>query len=66
VLGERHLNHIIAEFVRHYGVERPHQSLGNAPLAELPAPPDDVPRPSDVRCEPSLGGLLQHFHRKAA
>jgi hypothetical protein len=60
------MNHIIAGFDRHYGIERPHHSLGNAPLAELPAPPEDVPSPADVRCEKSLGGLLKHFHRAAA
>jgi putative transposase len=29
VLGERHLNHIIAEYVRHYLIERPHQTLSS-------------------------------------
>ena len=66
VFGERHLNYLVAEYVRHFLTERPHQSLGNAPLDELPAPPDDVPATADVRCERSLGGLLKHYHRAAA
>ncbi len=66
VIGEKHLNFLVSEYVRHFLSERPHQGVGNAPLVESPAPPEDVPRPSDVRCERSLGGLLQHYHRKAA
>jgi putative transposase len=66
VFGERHLNYLVAEYVRHFLLHRPHQSLGNAPLVELPAPPEDVPRRADVRCEKALGGLLKHYHRVAA
>jgi putative transposase len=32
VCGEKHLNHIVREFVTHYHEERPHQSRGNVPL----------------------------------
>jgi len=32
VCGEKHLNHIVREFVTHYHDERPHQSRGNVPL----------------------------------
>jgi putative transposase len=66
VLGEKHLNHLVAEYVRHFLTDRPHQSLGNSPLVELPAPPEDDPRDSEVCCERSLGGLLKHYHRAAA
>jgi putative transposase len=66
VLGENHLNFLVAEFVRHYQVHRPHQGIGNVPLIDSPAPPDSVPMKSELRCERSLGELLKHFHRKAA
>jgi putative transposase len=66
VLGEKHLNYLVAEYVRHFLIERPHQGVGNELLLESPAPSEDVPRRSDVRCERSLGGLLKHYHRAAA
>jgi hypothetical protein len=28
-LGERHLRLLVSEYVAHYHVDRPHQSLGN-------------------------------------
>lgn len=66
VFGEKHLNFLVSSFVRHYLLHRPHQGIGNVPLRDLPEPPEDVPRPSDIRCETALGGLLRHYHRKAA
>jgi putative transposase len=33
VCGEKHLNHLVREFVTHYHEERPHQSRGNVPLS---------------------------------
>ncbi|MFO0825079.1 MAG: hypothetical protein U0792_18480 [Gemmataceae bacterium] len=32
VCGEKHLNHIVREFLIHYHEERAHQSRGNVPL----------------------------------
>lgn len=32
VFGEAHLRHILAEYIRHYETDRPHQGLGNVPL----------------------------------
>ena len=66
VLAEKHLNFPVAEIVRHYLTERSHQSLGNAPLVESSAPPKSVPTRSEVACRRSLGGLLRHYHCKAA
>jgi putative transposase len=68
ILGERHLGHIVREFVEHYHLERPHQSLGNVPPCEADG---DEPRilkfPSgEVKCRERLGGLLKHYHREAA
>jgi putative transposase len=69
VLGQRHMDHLCKEFVEHYHGERPHQGLDN----ELPKPsrkkrkrqPDLIPL-SDIACRTRLGGLLKHYHRKAA
>ena len=30
IFGERHLEHLVAEYVTHFHRERPHQGLGNA------------------------------------
>ncbi|MFA9478841.1 integrase core domain-containing protein [Phycisphaerales bacterium AB-hyl4] len=61
VLGEKHLNHIANEYLVHYHEERPHQALGNAPPVEL-----KVAQDGEVVCRERLGGLLRHYHRKAA
>ena len=66
VLGETHLIFLVTEFVRHFQHQRPHQGVGNVLLFESPAPPESVPQKSEIRCERSLGGLLKHYHRKAA
>src|SRR5262249_13058372 len=50
VLGEKHLNYFVAEYVHYYLNHRPHQGVGNMPLVESPAPPDEVPRKSQVHC----------------
>jgi putative transposase len=69
VLGHKHMNHLCQEFAEHYHAERPHQGLDN----EVPKligkqrkrRPDLIPL-SDVACQKRLGGLLKHYHRKAA
>jgi putative transposase len=68
VCGERHLAHLVREFVEHYHRERPHQALGNVPLPEAE---DGAPRvlrfpTGEVRCRERLGGLLKHYYRAAA
>jgi hypothetical protein len=66
VLGEAHLNHLVAEYVEHYHAERPHQGLGNnVPIPARP-PDDDVPTGRQVLCHERLGGLLKHYERRAA
>ena len=35
VLGEKHLNHVVSEFLRHYHAERPHQGIGNVPVSGM-------------------------------
>ena len=67
VFGEDHFNYLISEYVAYYHTERPHQSLGNEPIAsELQVAnrggDDDEP----IACRERLGGLLKHYYRKAA
>ncbi len=60
-LGERHLRWVVAEYVKHYHLERNHQGLGNE-LIELSGEPG-IGR---VACRQRLGGLLRYYYRKAA
>jgi len=67
VLGEKHLHYIIAEFVAYYHAERPSSALGSLPpfLAQPPDPVDCL-EPKNAVCHERLGGLLNHYWRKAA
>jgi len=70
VCGERHLHHLVTNFVAHYLEERPHQGLGNVPLPEA-GKTDDEPAvlsfpTGEVKCRERLGGLLKHYYRAAA
>jgi putative transposase len=67
VLGQRHFDHLISEFVEYYLHHRPHQSLGNLPLG-LTGPPPAVTtlRADEIVCHERLGGLLKHYERRAA
>ena len=65
LLGERHLQAAVREFVHHYHEERPHQGLGN----ELIAPQRTAPTVigiGHVKCRERLGGLLKFYYREAA
>jgi putative transposase len=61
VLGERHLQRAIAEFVAHYHVERNHQGLGN----ELIQPFGRPVASGSVRRRQRMGGLLNYYYRAA-
>jgi len=76
ILGERHFNYLVSEWLEHYHEERPHQSLSNAPLTQpkkrgrpkkqhRPIEEQIVPL-ADVLCKQRLGGLLKSYSRKAA
>jgi transposase InsO family protein len=66
VFGESHLRYLLDEFLAHYHVERPHQSLGNRPLTGADPPPVVVLTSGEVECQERLGGLLKHYRRRAA
>jgi putative transposase len=63
VFGEGHLSYLIDEYLAHYSMERPHQGMGNLPLAITSGNPQTE---GEVFCHERLGGLLRHYERKAA
>jgi len=64
-VGLGHLDHLVSEYLTHYDCERPHQSMGNLPLAgrDPPVPPDPA---GEVVCKARLAGVLRHYVREAA
>ena len=62
VFGERHLEHLVRDYVRYYLDGRPHQGLGNELLTPTGPPPDI----GEIVCEQRLGGVLKHYYRQAA
>jgi transposase InsO family protein len=62
-LGENHLRSAIAEFIRHYHRERPHQGL-NSRLID----PDETAGRTvgSIVCRERVGGILRHYYREAA
>jgi len=63
LFGERHVRHVIDQYVEHYNTERPHQGIGNRLITE---PPQPRRRDGPVLCRERLGGLLRSYFRKAA
>ena len=68
VLGERHLEYIVSEFLDFYHHARPHQNKANQPLGSYQPPEENLPVPTlaDIECQTRLGGLLKSYSRKAA
>ncbi len=64
-LGERHFNHVLKCIERHHNKERPHQGIDNLIPVDFDYP-DKPADPDEVCCESSLGGLLNHYYKKAA
>ena len=58
--SEASLRRAVGEYLQHYHQERPHQGLGNEPLASAPRSTE-----GKVRCTERLGGLLKHYARAA-
>lgn len=65
LLGQRHFCHVFKCIERHHNKERPHQGIDNQiPLGyQYPQTSAQV---SQVGCKSSLGGLLNHYYKKAA
>jgi transposase InsO family protein len=63
IVNERHLQAVLAEYVRFYNTERPHRSLGLTP--PLPATGGPGAPTGRVVAYPALGGL-HHVYARAA
>jgi putative transposase len=63
LFGERHLRHVIKEFMAHYHRERFHQGLGGQ-LIQGSA--DEARTTGKVVCRSRLGGMLNFYRREAA
>jgi hypothetical protein len=55
--GERHLRHLINEFMGHYLTERHHQGIGSQIIRPKPSPSNDNAIPGEIGCRSRLGGL---------
>ena len=61
LLGERHFHHMLKKIEHHHNRERPHQGLDNIIPLDFQYP-DEPASPETVRCDASLGGLLNHYY----
>jgi putative transposase len=66
IFGERHLRHLLKEFVGHYLTERYHQGLGSQIIRPIASPSNDNATLGAVRCRSRLGGALNYYCRTAA
>ncbi|MBY0526194.1 MAG: integrase core domain-containing protein [Gemmataceae bacterium] len=66
VFGEAHLRYLLTEYVTWYHTCRPHQAKDNVPLTGAGPPPVSAFKGEDIACDERLGGLLKHYHRRAA
>ncbi len=78
IFGERHMDHVCAEYLAHYLTERPHQGAGidnqllqrtkqrGRPKRKHGPLAEQVVPLSEVRCQQRLGGLLKSYRRQAA
>ncbi len=65
----RQLDHIVQTYAGYHNTMRPHQSLGNVPLDERDGAPPGAGVAGaigPVRRTKLLGGLLNHYERRAA
>jgi len=63
LFGEKHVHHVIEQFVEHYNLERPHKGLDHRRPVEPEVPP---PQEGQIACRERLGGLLKTYFREAA
>ncbi|WP_018588885.1 integrase core domain-containing protein [Salinispora arenicola] len=64
IFGQRHLRHVLAEYVKHYNHSRPHRALNLLP-PRPPATVVDLDEQRRVRRRPILGGLINEYERAA-
>jgi putative transposase len=66
IFGERHLRHLIDEFMWHYLTERYHQGIGSQIIRPKPSPSNDNATFGAIGRRSRLGGLLNYYCREAA
>jgi putative transposase len=66
IFAERHLRHLLREFIPHYLGERFHQGLDGKLIAPATPSANDNSATGEIRCRSRLGGLLNYYHREAA
>jgi transposase len=66
VFGERHLRHLIKDFVEHYMTERFRQGIGGQLIRKQVGPTNDNGADGKVACRSRLGGMLNYYYREAA
>jgi len=65
ILGERHLAHVLREYLIHYNGHRPHQSRQQRPPDIETQSVRDVADLRSVRRRPVVAGLVNEYHRAA-
>ena len=65
ILGDRHLDLMLREYVTHYNGHRPHQSRQQRPPDIETQPSWDVADLRSVRRRPVVTGLINEYHRAA-
>ncbi len=64
IVNERHLRHMLRDFIRHYNAARPHQALQlQVPDERARAIPANIGR---IVSRPVLGGLTHEYDWEAA
>jgi hypothetical protein len=63
IFGERHLRHLLTEFIAHYHTERYQQGLGGQIIRRIPSLGNDNGLSDSTQCRSRLGGLLSQKRR---
>ncbi len=62
ILGRRHLEHVLAEYVIHYNGHRTHRALGQqSPLTLEPPSPISGPEHAQLRRNDTVFGLIHEY-----
>ena len=67
ILGRRHLETVLAEYVEHYSSHRPHRTLSQRAPSALDTPPALIGYvdPARLRRTDRLGGLIHEYRMVA-
>ena len=65
ILGRRHLNRVLADYVRHYNAERPHRGI-DLRVPDRQSHVDPVGVVPKVKRRDLLGGLIHEYQAVAA